>query len=223
MNKKLEDSLGKLAMLLVFGYLAYKQTIAGIGIIAQHSNTPLWQLSVVSIVFSTIFVVLILYFTVTRLPPKNTATGIEPRVTAIVGTFVMMLLIVLPAGEISPQLRVVSTVLIIVGTVLSVYCIRRLGKSFSIMATARELVTEGPYKIIRHPLYGAEVVTIIGVAIGHWSPSAAVLSLVWLGLQIRRAQNEERVLRESFPEYGDYARRVPMLLPGFMLPGFGRA
>lgn len=223
MNSKLEDGLGKLAMLVVFGYLAYKQTLSIAGIILHRADVPMWQLTVLSLVFSTIFLFLILYFTVTRLPPKNSASGLEPRVTAIVGTFVMMLLIVLPAGEISAAMQMLSTVLIIVGTVLSVYCLRQLGKSFSIMATARELVTEGPYKIIRHPLYGAEVITIVGVTIGHWSASAALLGLVWLALQIRRAQNEERVLRASFPEYGDYARRVPMLMPGFLMPKLRRA
>ena len=223
MNSKLEDGLGKLAMLLVFGYLAYKQTMAIVDIFLQRATIPMWQLTVLSLVFSTIFLFLILYFTVTRLPPKNSANGLEPRVTAILGTFVMMVLIVLPAGEITVGMRLVSTLLIIVGTVLSVYCLRQLGRSFSIMATARELVTEGPYKIIRHPLYGAEVITIVGVTIGHWSLSAVLLGLIWLGLQIRRAQNEERVLRASFPAYGDYARRVPMLLPGFMMPNFRRA
>lgn len=223
MNKTLEDSLGKLAMLLVFGYLAYKQTLSVAVIIARRADVPMWQLTVISMIVSTIFLFLILYFTMTRLPLKNAASGVEPRITAISGTFAMMLLVVLPAGMISAELRLVSTVLIIVGTILSVYCIRQLGRSFSIMASARELVTAGPYKIIRHPLYGAELITILGVVIGHWSPAAASLGLVWVALQIRRAQNEERVLRESFPEYGDYARRVPMLLPGFMLPGFGRA
>ncbi len=130
----------------------------------------------------------------------------------------MMVLIVLPAGRIKPELQVLSTVLIIVGTLLSVYCIRQLGRSFSIRATARELVTEGPYKVVRHPPYGAEVLTIVGVVIGDGSPAAIALGLAWLALQIRRAQNEERVLRESFPEYSDYARRVPMLFPGFMAP-----
>ena len=223
MNSKLEDGLGKLAMLLVFGYLAYKQTMAIVDILLQRATIPMWQLTVLSLVFSTIFLFLILYFTVTRLPPKNSANGLEPRVTAILGTFVMMVLIVLPAGEITVGMRLVSTLLIIVGTVLSVYCLRQLGRSFSIMATARELVTEGPYKIIRHPLYGAEVITIVGVTIGHWSLPAVMLGLIWLVLQIRRAQNEERVLRASFPAYGDYARRVPMLLPGFMMPNFRRA
>lgn len=223
MNKKLEDNLGKLAMLLVFGYLACQQALRIAGIILHRAETPMWGLSLAALISSTIFLFLILLFTLTRLPPRDSADGIEPRVTAIAGTFIMMLLIILPPGEVGPELRVVSTVLIIVGTMLSAYCIRQLGRSFSIMATARELVTQGPYKIIRHPLYGAEVVTIIGMTIAHWTPAAAALALVWLALQIRRAQHEERVLRETFPEYSDYARRVPMLLPGFRLPRFGRA
>lgn len=222
MNKKLEDNLGKLAMLLVFGYIASKQTASVVGIFLHRAEIPMWQLTLTSLIFSTIFLFMILFFTITRLPPKDSAAGVEPRITAILGTFVMMLLIILPAGSIGAELRVLSTVLIIIGTILSVYSLRHLGKSFSIMATARDLVTEGPYKIIRHPLYGAEVVTMTGVAIGHWSPWAALLSIAWLALQIRRAQNEERVLRACFPEYEDYARRVPMLLPGFILPRAAR-
>ncbi len=218
MNKKLEDSLGKLAMVLVFGYLTAKQTAAVFGIISNSAEIYMWQLTLTSLIFGTTFMFMVLYFTMARLPPIDSAAGLEPRITAITGTFIMTLLLILPAGTIGVELRVTSTVLIIIGTVLSIYCIRQLGRSFSIMATARELVTQGPYKVIRHPLYGAEVVTIIGVAIGHWSPGAALLALAWLALQIRRAQNEERVLRASFPEYEAYARLVPMLLPGFILP-----
>lgn len=223
MNKKLEDNLGKLIMLLVFGFLAINQSAAIIGLVQQRAEIPMWQLALTSLVVSTIFLFLILFFTLTRLPPRDSAAGIEPRLTAIAGTFIMMLLIILPAGTIGPELRVLSTVLIILGTAMSVYCIRQLGRSFSIMATARKLVTEGPYKIIRHPLYGAELVSIIGLALGHWSPAGAALACIWVALQIRRAQHEERVLRATFPEYGDYARRVPMLFPGFKMPNMGRA
>lgn len=222
MNKKLEDSLGKLAMLLVFGYLAVKQLELLVAITLHHAEVAMWPLRITSLTFSTIFLFLILYFTVTRLPPRNSANGVEPRLTAIGGTFVMMLLILVPAANNSANMQIFSSVLIIVGTVLSVYCIRQLGRSFSIMATARELVTEGPYKLIRHPLYGAEVLTIIGLVIVRWSPAAVILGLVWLGLQIRRVQHEERILRDTFPEYSDYARRVPMLFPGFMMPNFSR-
>ena len=45
-----------------------------------------------------------------------------------------------------------------------------------------------------------------------------LIGLIWLLLQIRRAQFEESVLRQTFREYEDYARRVPMLIPGVRLP-----
>lgn len=223
MNRNLEDNLGKLIMLLWFGFASYMQLFSIAGAIIHRAEIPMWQLNLVSLIATSIFLLMILYFTITRLPPRDTAAGLEPRITAIAGTFIMMLMIVLPAGVIGPELRMVSAVLILVGTVLSVYCIRQLGRSFSIMATARELVTKGPYKVVRHPLYGAEVVTIVGVVLNHGTFSAVALGLMWLALQIRRAQNEERVLRATFPEYGDYAQRVPMLLPGFITPKFIRA
>ncbi len=223
MNKTLEDSLGKLAMLLWFGYASYMQIISIAATIIHRAEIPMWQLALVSLIASSVFLLLILYFTITRLPPRDSAAGIEPRITAIAGTFIMTLLIVMPVGVVGPEIRLLSAILILVGTILSAYCIRQLGRSFSIMATARKLVTEGPYKIVRHPLYGAEVVTIVGVVLNHWTLPAVALGLVWIGLQIRRAQNEERVLRASFPEYGDYARRVPMLLPGFIAPKVSRA
>ena len=223
MNKNLEDNLGKLIMLLWFGFAIYMQVFSIAGAVIHRAEIPMWQLNLVSVVATTVFLFMIVYFTVMRLPPRDTAAGLEPRIMAIAGTFIMMLLIVLPAGTIGPELRLVSAVLILVGTILSVYCIRQLGRSFSIMATARELVTKGPYRVVRHPLYGAEVVTIFGVVLNHGTLAAAALGVVWLALQIRRAQHEERVLSATFPEYGDYARRVPMLLPGFITPKFNRA
>ena len=214
MNRKLEDKLGKLIMLIVFGYLGYKQAISILATAVHGDGTLLMQLALVSQVFGTAFLALIIYFTATRLPPRNSVDGIEPRVTAIVGTFIMMSMIVLPPVEISFGMRLVSTLLIIVGTLLSVYGLRKLGRSFSIGPSARALVTEGPYRVVRHPLYGAETITILGVVLAHWSPAAILVGQMWLLLQIRRAQHEELVLRAAFPEYEDYAQRVPMLIPG---------
>ena len=58
---------------------------------------------------------------------------------------------------------------------------------------------------------------ILGFILSHGSPLAYGVGLGWLVLQIRRAQYEESVLRKTFPEYEDYARRVPMLIPGLHL------
>jgi protein-S-isoprenylcysteine O-methyltransferase Ste14 len=218
MNKMLEDRIGKLLMLLIFGFLLFRHMQQLVAVIMHRDVLAFWQLLLISKVSGLIFLLLIVYYTATRLPPRNSATGVGPRLTAICGTFVMMSVLILPAADIGYELRLISTGLIILGTILSVYCIWHLGRSFSIMATARNLVTEGPYSLVRHPLYAAELVTIVGVVIGNWSVSALAVGAIWLGLQIRRAHNEEAVLREAFPEYTDYAARVPMMVPGLVLP-----
>ena len=152
-----------------------------------------------------------------QLPPRESTAGIMPRVVAVVGTFIMSLLIVFPPQAISADMRIISTLIISVGTVMSILCLRQLGRSFSIMATSRALKTQGAYSIVRHPLYAAEVLMIVGVIVGHGTVGALGLGAIWLVLQVRRAQHEESVLRHTFPEYEDYAARVPMLIPGLRL------
>lgn len=217
-NKMLEDRLGKFAMLMIFGYLCLQQMLSFVISFELRDKITLWPLALLSQLCGVLFVALILYYTVTRLPPRDSAAGIMPRLVAVVGTFVMMLLVVLPPEPISQVQRIISTVMIILGTGLSIWCLSQLGRSFSIMATSRELKTKGSYAIVRHPLYGAEVLMIFGVILSHGTLLAFGVGLMWLLLQVRRAQYEEGVLRQTFPEYEDYARRVPMLIPGLHLP-----
>jgi protein-S-isoprenylcysteine O-methyltransferase Ste14 len=68
-----------------------------------------------------------------------------------------------PANELSMTGNLVSTALIIIGSGLSVYIVFWLGRSFSLMPEARRLVTAGPYGFIRHPLYVAEEISLIGI------------------------------------------------------------
>jgi protein-S-isoprenylcysteine O-methyltransferase Ste14 len=219
MNKTLEDKLGKLAMLLVFGYLCIQQVRAFIISFDLRDQIALWPLALMSQLCGVVFLVFVLYYTSVRLPPRDSAAGLMPRIAAIIGTFFMMIMVVLPPEPISPALRVISTVIIIVGACLSIYCLNQLGRSFSMMATARELKTKGSYGIVRHPLYAAEVVMLTGVVLAHGSPLAFGVGAVWLLLQIRRARYEESILRKTFAEYDAYAARVPMLIPGLRLPG----
>jgi protein-S-isoprenylcysteine O-methyltransferase Ste14 len=89
-----------------------------------------------------------------------------------------------------------------------------LGRSFSVMAEARQLVTAGPYRFVRHPLYLAEMISAIGIFIAFASPWTAAVLLVQIGSQIRRMQNEERVLGTAFPDYAGYMARTRRLIPG---------
>jgi protein-S-isoprenylcysteine O-methyltransferase Ste14 len=213
MTQEFEDRAEKVLLITIFSLLALQQALSVAATIQAHAQIDFWALTLTSRVFSLIFLLMIVVLTLTRLPPKNSATGIEPRLTAVAGTFSMTLLVVLPTAQVSYEWRLAAAILIVTGTVLSVYCLAWLGQSFAILASARRLVTGGPYAVVRHPLYIAEAVTVTGMVIANWSFPAAVLAVCTFLLQVRRMFNEERVLRSVFPEYHDYAARVPMILP----------
>lgn len=213
MNSTFEDLLGKLAMTGIFSYMTAKQVISVLALLANPFGFDTWLLVVTARIFGLIFLLLVLYLTLTRLPPKDSAAGLEPRISAIAGTFITMLLIILPSAHVPPTAQLVATVLVVVGTLLSIIALYWLGRSFSIMASARNLVQHGPYGIVRHPLYLAEAVTVVGIVIANWSLPAIIVVAIQFAFQFRRMFNEERVLRKTFPEYEDYANRVPMVVP----------
>ncbi len=213
MKTQFEDLAGKIVLVAVFGWIAVGQVARIAKLAADVEGMAHWPLPLVASGFSLLFVLLIVYYTITRLPPRASATGFEPRATAIAGTFFTMLLVAVPARPHGFALGLAATGLIVVGTLLSIYCLFWLGRSFSIMATARGLVMKGPYALIRHPLYAAEEIAVIGIVLSKWSAVAVIIGLVHLALQLRRIHNEEAVLRRAFDTYDTYARRVPMLVP----------
>ncbi|RWP50965.1 methyltransferase family protein [Mesorhizobium sp.] len=213
MTSRIEDFAGRAAILAIFSALMVLETGTIGGIFNARESLEGWSLILISRIAALIFMAMSLFFTLVRLPAKASAPGLAPRIVSIAGTFVMSLLIVLPVGTVPTEVRLFGTAMIVVGTILSAYCLLWLGRSFSVMATARKLVIAGPYSIVRHPLYVAEAITMSGVIIANWSISSVAVGACWFMLQFRRAVNEERVLRAAFPEYQEYERRVPMLLP----------
>lgn len=208
-----EDFLGRIAIVCIMTVLA---VLSAIPVFAYfHQNVSANSLAIVNQVLATLLSALQVFLTVGRLPPKGTAQGIEPRVTSVAGTFLIIVAMFLTPALESEAAQMVALCLIFIGMVSSVFCLYWLGRSFSIMATARQLVTSGPYSIVRHPLYISEATFIVGAILSHFSVLMVALGAVQFLLQYRRARNEEGILRETFPEYDEYARRVPMLLPRF--------
>ena len=75
------------------------------------------------------------------------------------------------------------------------------------------LVTRGPYRYIRNPIYAAAWLVIwTGVAV-HWSTMNAALAAVVAAMLIVRIACEEQLLRATYPEYADYARKTARLVP----------
>jgi protein-S-isoprenylcysteine O-methyltransferase Ste14 len=76
-----------------------------------------------------------------------------------------------------------------------------------------ELVTSGPYMLVRHPIYAGILLAMLGSALGEtvfWGLPLVVGTLYF----VYSARREERVMVEQFPEqYPAYRRRTKMLLP----------
>jgi len=84
---------------------------------------------------------------------------------------------------------------------------------FAANPTQGALITTGPYRYIRNPIYAAAwLVTWTGVAV-HWSWANAALGLVIAAGLVVRIFCEEQLLRAAYPEYEDYAKRTKRLVP----------
>jgi len=76
------------------------------------------------------------------------------------------------------------------------------------------LATSGPYAYTRNPLYVGSLILAAGFAVAARSWwVAAITILIFTMIYVPVITDEERFLRQTFPEYEDYARLVPRLWP----------
>jgi len=160
------------------------------------------------------FLLLLAAAVILRARPSGKARGLEPRISAVIGAFLVYAIPLFPRRELSVTAEMVATLLVLFGGAAAVYALLRLGRSFSMMAEARQLVTSGPYRFVRHPLYLAEELAVIGMCMQFLSPWTTLILAAQIAFQLRRMHNEEAVLAETFPEYAAYRQRTARLLPG---------
>jgi len=160
------------------------------------------------------FLLLVSVVVISRTRPSGKASGLEPRISALIGSFLMYGIVLFPRRDLSLPLEMISTALILIGTAGAVVALSQLGRSFSVMAETRQLVTSGPYRFVRHPLYLTEEIATIGLFVQFASGWTVLLLAVQIGFQLRRIHNEETVLTASFPEYAVYSQITARLIPG---------
>lgn len=74
----------------------------------------------------------------------------------------------------------------------------------------KQLTTSGPYAYTRNPLYLGSIIMAAGFAVAArswWIP--AFLIAIFVVIYVPVIAGEERYLRQTFPDYDDYARHVP--------------
>ena len=206
------DILMRIPLLL---WVIFASTIHLFGFI-QYFNTAvsLDSLKISMRLSLIIFLLLTAAMVILRSRPSDKAAGLEPRISALVGTFLIYGITLFPRHELPPAAEVVSTLLTMVGTIAAIVALWRLGRSFSIMAESRQLVTSGPYRFVRHPLYVAEEIAMIGLFIQFASIWTTLILVAQIAFQLRRMQNEEVVLSTAFPEYNTYRQSTARLIPG---------
>lgn len=84
---------------------------------------------------------------------------------------------------------------------------------FAANPTQGRLVTSGPYRYVRNPIYSAAWLFIWVGAASHWSVENAALAVAIAFMLVVRIGCEEKLLRAAYPEYDEYAKRTKRLIP----------
>src|SRR6266508_3023637 len=114
--------------------------------------------------------------------------------------------------ENTAQLRVLS----LVALLLMVWARLTFGRrSFHASAdpTPGGLVTTGPYRFIRHPIYTAACLFVWAGILSNWSVLAGLLGVVFLVGAFIRMLCEERLVIQAYPDYREYVRSTKRMVP----------
>lgn len=105
-------------------------------------------------------------------------------------------------------------VIVTLAACLSLASLLTLGRRFGVRPALRGLVTEGPYRLVRHPMYLAYVLADIGYNLEEWNSGTLLLVAAGWASLLYRIRAEERMLARDagWPEYAASVRY--RLLPG---------
>ncbi len=176
-----------------------------------HLKAFLEEGRVSSLLFSADQAVLVVIYLVRR-RSFVTSTRVQDWVVATGGGWLVYA--VRPVGEASGPAATAGEMVQCFGLAFTIIGFCYLGRSFGIVAANRGLKVNGPYRLVRHPLYAAHAVTLAGFVVANFSWFNLAILMVVQGFQLLRIEAEERVLRDS-SDYASYRSRVRWrLLPG---------
>lgn len=110
----------------------------------------------------------------------------------------------------------VASVCIVAGVVVAAVAALGLGPALRMSPTPApdgELRTDGPYRLVRHPIYAGVILAIVGAAVRSGSAIVAAVVAATIAFFTVKASWEERRLVERYPGYPSYAVGTPRFVP----------
>jgi len=117
-------------------------------------------------------------------------------------------------------IRYIGLAVYLVFSWVQVWSFKSLGDNYSqdiMIKKKHELVTKGPFKIIRHPQYVCQIILDLGATAATLGYVVGLLTLIEIPIYIMRASVEDKLLAKYFVEkFSDYKKKS-----GFMIPFIG--
>jgi len=136
------------------------------------------------------------------------------------GIFYALLLVVCPVEALltggAPGGRLMGGLLFAAGVALYRWGVAALGDALSPLVGPRpdgRLVTEGPYRLVRHPMYLGQLLIAFGAPLTLGCRYALAVSSAAAIVLVVRVRLEENALAHAYPEYRRYAGRAWRLIP----------
>jgi protein-S-isoprenylcysteine O-methyltransferase Ste14 len=103
------------------------------------------------------------------------------------------------------------------GQLMSLIAVLYLRRSFAIFIQLRDVVMNGPYRYVRHPMYTGYTLVAIGLLFSNFCMAYILISAVHIGLLAYRAHLEETMLATNDPGYRKNMERAGFLFPRLSL------
>ena len=126
------------------------------------------------------------------------------------------------AVEIPVTVRWFGSIPLLLGGALMVWALHHIGRNITISISTKQdhaLVTTGPYRWVRHPIYTGGMVEAVGVCLlmANWFVAVSA-GLFWALIAYRTPMEEKKLIERFGDEYKQYMQRVRRFLPVPKLP-----